>query len=440
MNLPGDESSGAASHSAPTIIVPGPELAHKIDLFASKLSTFEKRRADELMAKTLASPNRNKFLYVDPSHIFYPYFLQKLTEFRQNPSLRIEKSSNSKDAKKQKKNEEEEEGSTTQPPGSSSSGAGTGTTTTTTKDGKVQMAGGTLQAEDRAAHQQLLEKMEAEGRRYQTDPYPSHYSLDLEDGTLEVPPLMMEFLTVTAQYVAKYGDAFLHELQAKQQRTNSGNLQFLQEQHPRHGVFTGLVASYRRILNASDAETEERLVDQYGSLSFVKSIVEDKMKYVKASLARRQAALLTDEALRARLQWSYFQVLHTFTLSDVRLDGPVPPTAMSQQQQQRQNAAGRRGGGTVATTATYLQAEEVDGDDNDDDDAERDDPTAPGVSSTGDAKRFRTETEDLTAAPPRSSSSSGAGAPPTFQPTFMSSNLVHSDSSSSGNGGNMGRR
>lgn len=287
------------------------------------------------------------------------------------------------------------------------------------------------------AHQELLEKMEAEGRRYQTDPHPSHYSLHLEDGTLEVPPLMMEFLTLTAQYVAKYGDEFLQELIAKQQRTNSSNLQFLQEQHPRHGVFLGLVESYRRILNASDAETEERLVDQFGSIAFVKGVVEDKMKYAKASLARRQAALLTDEALRARLQWSYFQVLHTFSLSDVMLDGPVPPTAMSQQQQQQQQQR-RATTTTTATTASYWKAEEVDGEGDDGDETE-------GKSSTAapSAKRWRIDDgtdADPTAAPVVRSSEVGGPTPPTFQPTFMSSNLVRASNATTTNaGGGAGR-
>lgn len=397
------EEGGTTPSAPPSIIIPGPELAHKINQFASKLSTFEKRKAEEMMAKTLASQKRNKFLYIEPSHIFYPYFLQKLTEYRQNPSLRVEK-----EEKKQGGSGGEGErggGSSQQRPRSAADSTGHSTsekgkesgskdsskittTTTTTSGGRIQVQGGSTITDD-PIREALLRKVEEEARKYEQDPHPPRYRLNLEDGTLEVPPLAMELISLSAQYVAKYGNAFLEALQAKQQRFNSVSFQFLDEKDPRHPLFSSLVATYRLILGATDdAQTEARLVDQLGDRGYVEHMISEKMKYVKATLARRQAALLTDEVLRQKLQWSYFEVVHTFTLSDLLLDGPTPPTARSLLQSQGvydsryYDHNGIAGAGS--SSAGYSGVEEVDGEE-----VERGDLEMEEDEEEGERKRER---------------------------------------------------
>lgn len=385
MSILGGREEGTSSGSAPpTIIVPGPELAHKINQFASKLSTFDKRHAEELIAKTLASPKRNKFLYIEPSHVFYPYFLQKLTEYRQNPSLRLDKGEKKKGAGDGEGGKPEgaphaSSSSSSAPSGSSAfsanvktGGGGTkgSTTTTTTPGGRIQVQGGTTVTDD-PVREALLQKVEEEARKYEHDPHPPRYRLNLEEGTLEVPPLILELISLTAQYVAKYGTPFLEGLQAKQQRLNSVSFQFLEDKDPRHELFTSLIESYRLILEATnDANTEERLVDHLHNRDYVEEMIREKMKYIQATLARRQAALLTDEILRQKLQWSYFEVVQTFTLSDLTLDGPVPPTARSQlkalkgeyNRRNEEHTEGVMGAAGASSSFGYGNVEEVDGD------------------------------------------------------------------------------
>lgn len=287
----------------------------KINSFASKLSTCEKRQAEEMMAKILASPNRHRFLYIEPSHIFYPYFYQQLTMYRQHPELRVEK------------RKEGAAGATSTTGGTA--GSPSTSTTTTDENGVVVVVGGNSNEEQR---QQLLQQAEEQGRRYQRDPFPTNlYTLNLNNGTLEVPVMAMSLIAVTAQYVCKYGSAFTALLTERYEQSPGTSFSFLSDADPRHELFTSLVASYQRILDAKELEVEERLVDVCGAQppTRLMELLEEKTKYVRASVARREAALLTDDVLRQRLQWSYFSVVKTFTLADLRLDGPAPLAATS---------------------------------------------------------------------------------------------------------------
>eukprot|EP00796_Vickermania_ingenoplastis_P013447 gene13447-9258_t len=400
--------SSPTAGAPPTIITPGPDLIDKIRQFAAKLSKRDKQQAEKILAKVFLSAHRDHYLYATPSHVFYPFFLQELTNFRENPAAREAFEQRMQGSK-----------STPQPEGSagakSSSATTTTTTTTRTLDGMVRMEGGTVApvgSAEAAAQEAQLAEIEAAARRYQQDPHPSQYSCNFHDGTLEVHPLTMELIVLTAQYVSKYGEAFVHELLEKQQRTNNASLQFLLESDPRHELFQGLVRSYRLILDAKDDETEERLVDRYSSVNYLKTMVEEKMKFAKASLARRQEALLTDETLKQKLQWTYFEVLKTFRLSDLLLDGPVPSTARSV-----------RAAATPATDTSHLSnstaaAERAEGEEKEKEKEE------------GATKRLRVEEVDGAEEDPSAAPSSARGRPPpplpppTYQPTFMSKNLV----------------
>ncbi|PWV08125.1 hypothetical protein C3747_93g17 [Trypanosoma cruzi] len=73
--------------TTPGIIAPGPELRAKIEKSAASLAKRDKRKAEEMMAKVLASQKREEFLYFEMTHVFYPFFLQKLNEYRAHPEL-----------------------------------------------------------------------------------------------------------------------------------------------------------------------------------------------------------------------------------------------------------------------------------------------------------------------------------------------------------------
>lgn len=305
-----------SSDELPAIVVPGPELRERVDHFASRLSTLEKRKADEMVAKVLASPKRNQFLFVDASHIFYPYFLSKVSEFRQHPERRPD--ANKKDAAV---------------PSASAAPltvGGQGTTTTTKADGVVRTVGGTLAPRSDSKREALLREAEQEAKRYLEDPYPNHYSLDLKGGTVDIPAVVMDILSVTAQYTAKYGEAFLISVQTKRKRDPL--FRFLEADDVRHGVFTKLVDSYKRILHFDPDATETRLDNMQRPNYVLETVCAEKMRYAQATVARRKAALLTDDELKAKLQWQVFKVVKNFTLTDVLLDGPVPETAASRRQ------------------------------------------------------------------------------------------------------------
>lgn len=365
--------------SLPSIVVPGPEVREKIDKFAGRLSTREKRDADEMVAKVLASPKRDAFVFLDSSHVFYPYFLSKLSEYRQHP----ERAPESKEAKAGAAS------SSSAPPGgpASPTAAQASTTVTTRVNGYVRTEGGSGAHHSDPKREELLRQTEQEARRYLQDPFPNYYSLDLKAGTVDVPALLMDVITCTAQYVAKYGEPFLSTVQSRQK--HNPTFRFLQPDDVRHGVFKGLVASYKRIL-ASDPETTETRLENLQKPEYVlETVCSEKTKYAQAALARRKAALLTDDELRAKLHWATFKVVKSFTLSDLMLDGPVPE---------------RRAPADAVAAKAKPKPEAPP--------APAATPSAPPVASEGSGPA------PTTIQPP--------GGAPTFTPVFMSSELVTS--------------
>ncbi|KAG5500214.1 hypothetical protein JIQ42_04549 [Leishmania sp. Namibia] len=370
-----------SQEALPTIVVPGPELREKVDAFAARLSALDRRKADEMVAKLLASSKRNQFLFVDTSHIFYPYFLSRLTEFRQHPELRPQKSGANKDS-------------------DGAAGGEKGAAATTTKNGTItRTMGGTAGAKNDPQREELLRQTEAEARRYLEDPFPNHYSLDRKAGTVDVTALLMDVLSTTAQYTAKYGDKFLAAVQGKQR--HNPIFHFLYEDDVRHGMFHKLVESYRRILNFDEEETETRLESLESQSYLLDTVCAEKKKYAKAALARRRAALLTDEELRGRLQWTLFSVVKTFRLSDLQLDGPVPDTAASRQ---RTAPAAHAKFLSPALTSTTTSRETA---------GEAPAPVTPAATASGGPTAPRASTLH----PP-------GAASPSFAPVFMSSTLV----------------
>ncbi|CCW63367.1 unnamed protein product [Phytomonas sp. EM1] len=326
------------SESPSSIVIPGPELREKVDNFAARLSTLDKRKADEMIAKLLASQKRNQYLYVDSSHIFYPYFLSKLTEFRQHPDRVPEK----------KKAAPAGEAGVGSGQNGSTKAAPTAATTTVTADGIVRTVGGTHLPHD-PKREELLREAKLRAKRYLEDPFPNHYSLNFKGGTLDIPALVMDTMSCTAQYVAKYGENFLIAVQSKQKHNPA--FRFLKSEDVRHEGFLSLVESYKRILNFGEDETETRLENMQKRDYVLHTVLAAKMEYIHAAVARQKAALLTNEELQARLQWNFFEVLKTFTLSDLLLDGPLPeqPATSRLQSGKKMEEEGEEAGGATAT-------------------------------------------------------------------------------------------
>lgn len=349
----------------PTIVVPGIEVREKIDRFAARLSEKTKRDADEMMARVLTSSKRDMFLFVDASHHFYPYFLSKVSEYRNHPERRpLAK----KDAK-----------------------AGAGAGTAAAAEGGPDAAAEEKKKEMK--REELLHRIEQDARRYLEDPFPSLYSLNLCQGTVQLSAMDMDLMSCTAQFTAKYGEAFIASMQSNMRRNNS--FRFLVPEDVRHATFDGLVQSYRRILAAEDDATETRLESLQSAEYVLGTVCAEKVQYTTAEMARRKAALLTDDDLRRRLQWDHFKVVKAVTLSDLSLDG-APPVRLPPR---------------PAASATSPSANECEED-----------------TEKGDTFAELPTTAPTSIQPP--------GTRPVFQPVLLSSNLISSATySKPGSGG-----
>ncbi|EKF30791.1 hypothetical protein MOQ_005388 [Trypanosoma cruzi marinkellei] len=363
-----------------------------------------------MMAKVLASQKREEFLYFEMTHVFYPFFLQKLNEYRAHPELipTDEKKDPSQGKTTTTTTTPTNNGNTATTQGAAS----TLTTTTTTikAGGIVRREGGTAARHD-PKRDEALRQAEIEAQRYLEDPFPNRYSLDLHHGTINMPALTLSYMTCTAQYVAKYGERFMKDILARYR--NNAAFRFLNSEDVRHSVFMKLVESYRLILHHDPDEVEDRLERYRSAREILDTVCEEKMKYAKAAIARRKAALLTDEELRDRLEWNVFTVVHQFSLSDLGLDGPMPQSAVAHRSALPETnrsaaataASGDALGETTTTTTTELSP------------AAAATTTAAGMSGAMDAPE----------APPRMlRPPQGFILPPTFTPTFISSHLVSS--------------
>ncbi|KAH8605818.1 putative Surp module [Trypanosoma vivax] len=360
----------AEDDATPGIIVPGPELRMKIERTAASLAKRDKRKAEEMMAKVLASQKREEFLFFEMTHVFYPFFLQKLNEFRTYPELMpTEKDSTSKTSN---------------------------TVTTTVKPGGiVRREGGTRREE-------VLRQAEVEAQRYLEDPFPNKYSLDLLHGTVDMSALTLSYMTCTAQYIAKYGEQFLQDLRTRY--VNNAAFRFLNSEDVRHGVLLKLIESYRRILNHDPEEVEDRL-ERYDSPRYViDKICAEKARYARAAIARQKAALLTDDELRDKLEWNIFTVVQNFSLNDLSLDGPVPAGAAARRRAQHEGVS------TIALTTASPSTTN----------GSSADASTPATVTPRGVKDVQEDGSHMVRPP------TGMMAPPAFKPSFISSTLVNS--------------
>jgi hypothetical protein len=162
--------------------------------------------------------------------------------------------------------------------------------------------------------------MEVQIRQHVKDSLPDQFSLDLQEGEVEVPVATAELMSAIALFCAKYDPALSGEsLNSLRRRYNAdATFRFLSSEDSLHRTFVSMVRAYRLILDVDFPDVENRLEN----LLQPKSILQEahkKAEFLKAEIARRKAALLTDDVLRARLEWDHFHVVKSFTAADLGL-------------------------------------------------------------------------------------------------------------------------
>jgi hypothetical protein len=280
---------------AVTLPPPGPVLDDTIKKAALNLAALDKREADVRIQKILASSKRDLFPFLDAAHEWHPYFLKVLTELRSDEARRKELTEHYGQAKAAK---------------AASSTTGGLTAAQTTK------------AEAEKAKEDALRVASAAAKQHTTDPSPALFSLQLAPG-VEVPALALDVMKVTAQYAAKFHSTCFLETVARKQRLNN-TFRFLLAEDPRHSTFCRLVRAYRALIEADEASTEDRL-EKLRVDRFVLELCAEKVAFQQADVARKKAALLTDDELRRRLDWDHFAVVHTFDFKDLGVPKPAAP-------------------------------------------------------------------------------------------------------------------
>lgn len=268
-----------------TTLTPGPELERFIRTVCERLGKQTQAKADDAIRTYLADESkRKKFSFFDPNDIFYGYFMVQLDKVRTEIANGIVPQAPGKE-----------------PPSEAQAAA------STAPPAVVAPTANQLISES-------LSKAMADAGRVRADPYPDVYDLYLEDGTISIePPALLDYLTITAQYVSKC-PSLLHNLQRDFQlhRDRLKWMQFLAEEDPRNKTFGRIVSAYETILKSDPQQASDRLAPFATEESFLR-MCQDKATFLKAEVARKKAERLTDDELRATLQWDIFDVVHRFT-------------------------------------------------------------------------------------------------------------------------------
>jgi hypothetical protein len=294
------------------IIPPGPELQPKVQLVAAKLSKLAKNQADDFVKKLLNSPRAPEVFFADPKDMFYPYYLEQLNLFRNNTSM-----ADAFIAAAQKEKEAATKATTAPPTANAEAPTVTSVTVSLSASGSVMRSGGNVNDE-------LLRGIEQDAKLCAEDPHPDVYTINRDHHAVEILPKHLSFMSATAQYAAKYGPIFMEAVRRKHGEDES--FRFLRMDDPRHLVFKELELAYQTILCSTDTEAEDRLELYQSKTSFFK-LCEDKSKFLRAEIARKKAALLTDDELRRRLEWDAFSVVQSFSAKDLGLEAKAAAAA-----------------------------------------------------------------------------------------------------------------
>lgn len=295
------------------IAKPGPELAEHIRRVAASLSKKSVADAQMMMNKVISTARRDQFLFFEVTNIFHPYFLSVLNDMRNNPALADEVRAKAEEAK----------ASTT-----------TSTTAAATAPSSATVAAATASSAV-VVPAKLLRTVQEEAFQQIEDPHPLLYTLDLSQRN-ELSHAQFSIMSVTAQYAAKFGAAFLDAVQQTQvaRATSSssgssshsvggaGNFKFLHPDDPWHYPFLKLVTAYATIVQSDPEAVEERL-EAWSTKEGFLATCDAKRAFLAAEIARRKAALLTDDDLRQRLEWDVFEVVKSFSIAQLGLEPQV---------------------------------------------------------------------------------------------------------------------
>lgn len=291
------------------IIAPGPELEPKILLVAAKLSKQQKNAADEFVKKLLNSARAQEVFFADPNDMFYPYFLQQLTLFRADKAL-----AEATIAAAMREKEKEATAASTRAPATETN---VQTTVVATASGSIVRKGGSI-------NEELLREIEQDAKICAEDAHPDVYTINRDHHAVQILPKHLSLMSTTAQYAAKYGPPFMEAVRRKHGEDDA--FRFLRMDDPRYLIFKELELAYQTILCSTDEEVEDRL-DCYQQKDRFLKVCEEKSKFLKAEIARKKAALLTDDELRRRLEWDAFSVVQTFSAKELGLEAKAAAAA-----------------------------------------------------------------------------------------------------------------
>lgn len=270
--------------------VPFGDMKSKLEMLAGKLANYENEKgaeaANTMRDKLAKSAKIADYPFLSADNVYFAYFEATLSKFKANPQL----------IPATKKQEETATAGATAP---------------------IPLTDRQLEEErERRMREEQLAMAEREAKRDQKDPHPNIYSLQLPTGVSISRP-QYDVMSLTAQCAAKAGEEFLEQV-AKNYRGNK-LFSFINQEDPAYPTFQGLLYAYQCIINYNPVETQDRLEVYERGGAPLDEVITAKGNFLTAEAARTKAALLSDDDLRKRLQWSSFVVVSSFTAADFGL-------------------------------------------------------------------------------------------------------------------------
>eukprot|EP01017_Pseudomicrothorax_dubius_P004815 TRINITY_DN1106_c0_g1_i4.p1 TRINITY_DN1106_c0_g1~~TRINITY_DN1106_c0_g1_i4.p1 ORF type:complete len:617 (+),score=193.87 TRINITY_DN1106_c0_g1_i4:258-2108(+) len=149
----------------------------------------------------------------------------------------------------------------------------------------------------------------------------------------KVPPMELEMMKLTAQFVARNGQKFMLELTEREKQNPA--FDFLKPNHAQFAYFTSLVDSYSKIIMPRQEELT-KLQTNVREPMFILSRCGDKFEYEKARMmeSKKKEELAEEERLAmAQIDWDNFVIVETITMFDEE-NLPAPAGAKAEAKQE----------------------------------------------------------------------------------------------------------
>ncbi|ORZ40894.1 Pre-mRNA splicing factor PRP21 like protein-domain-containing protein, partial [Catenaria anguillulae PL171] len=276
-------TNGSSSSAVPdSVILPPPEIRN----IADKTAGFVAKNGPQLEGVIREREvNNARFCFLNPADPYHPYYQWKLSEYRSG------RASLSAEASAQQQAADEQEA-----------------------------------AQEHSAPPQKPKEVVPER------PPAFEFMLD--------PPVMsardLDIIKLTAQYVARNGRAFLHQLTQRESR--NPEFDFLQPTHPLFPLFTQLVEQYAKVFAAPPALLT-KLADtvEHKHYPIVRRI-QKRAKYAQweaKQQAKHDKEVEAERRAYASIDWQDFVVVQTLEITeyDSEVDLPAPTTMLALQHQ-----------------------------------------------------------------------------------------------------------